>query len=436
MIHYLYTQRERRPQGIAQEGNRMKRIVFRSDWRPAPRSLRKVLATGRAYLILSLCSMVIFVTLGLAGMLQKTFAVSPVQSMKGFAASLSGRFFESMLVMELPNMPTDPKSSPFQPGRLAIFLVRFLTDLNPNDPRTLLAREMPGMNPDQSILLRPGSGGGDEAPEDSGPIPYSVEEQNILPDDQDQHSGQLPEASPLLPDETEPDPDAPERMGMQNTGGSKVVFIYHSHNRESWLPELKAGTKDPNDGKINVTLVGKRLAQQLEAKGVGAVQSSKDYAGTVKAFNWNHSYKYSLQTVRQALAGNKSLRFFFDIHRDSQRRGKTTATIRGKDYAQVYFIIGHKNPNWKQNEAFAARIHEKLEKDYPGLSRGIWGKTAANGNGEYNQSISPDSVLIEIGGIENTLQECYRTADVLADAIAELYWEDQDARKVDAKPGA
>jgi stage II sporulation protein P len=86
--------------------------------------------------------------------------------------------------------------------------------------------------------------------------------------------------------------------------------------------------------------------------------------------------------------------------------------------------------------SFANQIHEKLEKEYPGLSRGIWGKTAATGNGEYNQSVAPESVLIEIGGVENTLKECYRTADVLAEAIAELYWESQDAEKVDAKAGS
>jgi stage II sporulation protein P len=93
----------------------------------------------------------------------------------------------------------------------------------------------------------------------------------------------------------------------------------------------------------------------------------------------------------------------------------------------VYFIIGHRNPNWRENEDFANRIHERLEKQYPGLSRGVWGKTAANGNGEYNQSVAPGSVLIEIGGVDNTLEECYRTADALAKVISDIYWNDEKA---------
>jgi stage II sporulation protein P len=388
--------------------------------------LRKILATGRAYLILSLCSTVVFVMLGLAGMLQKSYAVSPAQSMKGFAASLSGRFFQSLLGMELPHMAADPGSSPFQASRMAAFLVRFLTDLNPDDPKSLLALEMPGMGPDRSILLRPGSGGGAEAPEDVEPI--VIEE--ALPEPAFDNPAAESADPGRTPDEDEPAKPAPDPE-VSAPAADKVVFIYHSHNRESWTPELKnAKSADPSDATINITLVGKRLQKQLEARGIGAVHSAKDYPTAVQSYNWNRSYQYSLQTVRQAMADNRHLQYFFDIHRDSQKRSKTTATIHGVDYAQVYFIIGHKNPNWKQNEAFASRIQERLEKNYPGLSRGIWGKTAANGNGEYNQSVAPDSVLIEIGGVDNTLEECYRTADALAEAIADLYWESRDAQKV------
>ncbi|MNR15935.1 Stage II sporulation protein P (SpoIIP) [compost metagenome] len=105
--------------------------------------------------------------------------------------------------------------------------------------------------------------------------------------------------------------------------------------------------------------------------------------------------------------------------------------MNGVTYAQVYFIIGHANPNWRKNEAFASRIHSRLEKAYPGISRGIWGKTSAQGNGEYNQSFSANSVLIEVGGIDNTKEELERTSKILADMIAEVYWSDQKAKKVD-----
>ncbi len=398
----------------------MKRVVVTLNWPLLRARWRRILITGRAYFILSVCSMVLFVLLGLGGMLQKSLAASPGQSMKGFAASVSGQFFQSLLGMELPNMDTK-EGSPFQTNRMASFLLRFMTDMNPNDPKSLIAVEMPGMDRDRSVLLRPGSGN-PEAPEDHGPL----EDGGLEPDSGLSDITGVPEPSPDVR-------NSPELGIDETTEGRKVVFIYHSHNRESFYPELKSDKKYPDSDTVNVTLVGKRLAHQLESLGVGSTHSSKDYPSTVKGYNWNYSYKYSLQTVRQALTSNKQLKFFFDIHRDSQRRKKTTATIKEKDYGQVYFIIGHRNPNWRENEKFANRIHEVLEQDYPGLSRGVWGKSAVNGNGEYNQSVAPDSVLIEIGGVDNTLEECYRTADVLAKVIAELYWENEKAVKVSAQ---
>ncbi|MFD0672130.1 stage II sporulation protein P [Cohnella sp. GCM10027633] len=412
----------------------MKRIVVAMDWASMRAKWRRVLITGKAYVVLSLCSMALFIALGLGGMLQQAMSASPVQSMRGLAASLSGQVFQTLLSMELPNMKVEEEGSPLQADKMASFLLRFVTGINPGDPKSLLAQELPGMDRDHSVLLRPGAGE-PEAPEDHGPI-----EEGGQPS-----SGDAPDPT-VAPDagtdepQAEPEPsstpDEPSQVADPNensTGGRKVVFIYHSHNRESYYPELKDGVKDPNSDKVNVTQVGKRLSQQLEKNGVGSTHSNKDYPTSVKGYNWNYSYKYSLQTVKQALARNDDLAFFFDIHRDSQRRSKTTATIKGKDYAQVYFIIGHRNPNWRENEAYANEIHEKLEKAYPGLSRGVWGKTAANGNGEYNQSVSPGSVLIEIGGVDNTLEECYRTADALAKIIAEQYWEDQDAVKANAR---
>ncbi|HZG57374.1 stage II sporulation protein P [Paenibacillus sp.] len=215
----------------------------------------------------------------------------------------------------------------------------------------------------------------------------------------------------------------------------KLVFIYHSHNRESWLPELRGTAKDrPNeafDESVNVSLLGERLRQRLEEDGVGAVHSGTDYNTAVPNFNYNYSYKYSKTTVKEALAVHEDLVYLLDIHRDSSRRDSTTITIDGADYAKLYFIVGQGNPNWKDNEALAQRIHEKMEAALPGVSKGILTKGAKHGHGEYNQSLSKGSVLVEIGGVDNTLEESYRTIDALASIVAELA---KDAVKANAEP--
>jgi stage II sporulation protein P len=202
------------------------------------------------------------------------------------------------------------------------------------------------------------------------------------------------------------------------------VFIYHSHNRESWLPELKKPKTDkPSEAfhaEQNVTLLGARLQRQLESKGVGALHSIRDYAEAVPSFNYNYSYKYSSTTVREVLAIHPKMTYLIDIHRDSQRRDKTTITIDGQNVARIFFIIGEGNPHWRENHAFAKSIHEEFNARWPGLSKGIINKGKSQGHGEYNQSLSPMSMLLEIGGVDNTLEESYRTIDMMAEVINDV----------------
>ncbi|EXX87997.1 stage II sporulation protein P [Paenibacillus darwinianus] len=421
----------------------MKRIVALAAGPRRSEAVRRLLASGRAFASLTVCSMLFFVIAGLAGMAHSQASASPVSSMKGFAAAVSSGFFIGLLGMELPALQAPDPAVAVSRAEAASFLVRLLTDVNPNDPHSLLAGEMPGFQGEDAVLLR---GGTDvaSAPEEHQPIPEPEAAGQPEPggsgkDGMNGNTEDEPADAPsndgAVPDEPEPagptaEPGAPAKP---TTGGRKVVFIYHSHNRESWFPELKADAKDPNSSKKNVTLVGKRLAQRLEANGVGAESSTVDYPTAIKDFRWELSYKYSKQTVVDAMAENNDFTFFFDVHRDSQPRKLTTATINGKDFAQVYFVIGNRNPNWRKNEAFATKIHEALQRKYPGISRGVWGKSAKTGNGEYNQSLSSESVIIEIGGVDNTLEESYRTVNVLADVISEIYWEQE---KVDAQPAA
>lgn len=389
--------------------------------------------TGRTFIVLAGLTFALFIVISIGLVLQGKLLKEPVLSVKGFAPSMSSQFFADMLGMEVPGLSSKQEADyTFSGNNVLTFLTQLLTNVNPNDLRTLVASEIPGIRED-TVPLK-GQTDLAAAPIDYAPPPgLFKDEQPRIADSDD-----LQEPEVEVGDEpgTEPQPDtdapsvgvsAPQDEPILSTGDKKVVFIYHSHNRESWVPELRSkgitNINDAFDAETNITLVGERLAQKLEDLGVGSSHSDTDYFTSVKNYNWNFSYKYSEKTVEAALAGNRDLLYFFDIHRDSQRRDLTTVEIDGKSYAQVYFIIGHRNPEWEKNEAFATKLHDQLEKDYPGLSRGIWGKGAKNGNGEYNQSISPNSVLIEVGGPENTLEESYRTADALAKVIADVYWE-------------
>ncbi|QWU15022.1 stage II sporulation protein P [Paenibacillus sophorae] len=396
------------------------------------------LALGRTMLLLACGSLVFFILLGAGGMAGEKLDNSPLPSMKGLAASLSGGIFKELLGMEVPHLPDTKEPSALSGGNVTSFVFQLLTSVNPGDPKSLLSREVPGMAADDAVLLRKGSGGAEGAPADYHPgtdgLATDTPVAEATPEPTSgEGAGTQGTQPPENSDAPAPSPaDAPEASDT----GVKRILIYHSHPREAYNPLLSTKSDSPNSANPakNVMLVGSYIAQRLEKRGIGTLHSEVDYATKVADYNWNFSYKYSRVTVKAVMAENTGMTELIDIHRDSQRHDKTTTVIDGKSYAQVYFILGRSNNNWKKNEEFANKIHQQLEKKYPGLSRGIWGKSSGKGNnGEYNQSMSPNSVLIEVGGIDSTEAELKATSEVLADAIADLYWSSHQAEKANAE---
>lgn len=203
------------------------------------------------------------------------------------------------------------------------------------------------------------------------------------------------------------------------------VFIYHSHNTESFIPELNES--DPrkvfSDTK-NVTLVGKAFSKQLKEHQINTILDDTDISKILaeRGLSFNDSYVVSREKLQQAFAEFESIKMVFDIHRDSQKRADTTITIDGKDYARIAFTVSTTSHNFEQNREFAIQLHEKSEEFYPGLSRGVINKGKHPQN-TYNQDLHNNSVLLDIGGAENTLEETYRTTDVLAEIVKEVLEE-------------
>lgn len=237
----------------------------------------------------------------------------------------------------------------------------------------------------------------------------------------------------------EPPPDGGINPGISNpaylvepvstqdtfTGSStnKKVLIYHTHNRESYIPWLK-DVKDPNrayDPSENITLVGRKLGEQLELKGIGTIVSTTDYTPFIPKYQL--SYQYSDKVIKRALSQYNDIQYVFDLHRDSLPKKETTVIIDDKAYARISIVVGGKNPNWQKNYQFGEQFRAKAEELYPGITSSVNTKKA--GNGEYNQSLFERSLLIEIGGVENTKQEVFRTTEALAEIIASMVEESQ-----------
>jgi stage II sporulation protein P len=290
------------------------------------------------------------------------------------------------------------------------------TNIKVNDVRSFFERELPGFSDFNTKIQVAGEGTNiTTLPiESSPPMDVLLKEREIS---QEAIHGKNPaeNQSPQPP--------------IQNTNGKKVVYIYHSHSWESYLPLLKQ-VQSPDDAissnnAVNVVGVGSQLAANLEAKGIGSEHSTLNAAQKLHDKGWtaNNSYQFSRDLVQEAMAGDPDLKFMIDIHRDSLRRDKTTININNKNYARLDFIVGEANPNFKQNLELAKQLHAAIEKKYPGLSRGVFSKDKSMGNGVYNQDLSPRALLIEVGGVDNNFEDLQNSMEAFANVFSEYYWK-------------
>ncbi len=215
-----------------------------------------------------------------------------------------------------------------------------------------------------------------------------------------------------------------------STFGKKVAYVYHSHSRESFLPYFQE-TDDPKDAyheSRNITQVGEILERALEYRGIGTLVDTSDIIRELdqKGLDFPSSYQITGEHIRTARSANRDLTLFLDIHRDSLRKKATTEAIHGQPFAKVFFVVGTSHASYESNLAFTEAVNRQLDTNYPGLSKGIFQKDSTQGNGVYNQDVSPTSVLIEIGGVDSTIEEIQRTTEALADALSEVYWHSEE----------
>ncbi len=298
------------------------------------------------------------------------------------------------------------------PPQFSSLAFELATSLNPEDPRSLLGRELPGFALFDGTIVVAGEG------TDYTNMPIeSAPPMEVMMAEREATQESLKKLEKVDEEIVAP---------PVSTDGRKVIHIIHSHSRESFLPELKDANA-PSEAfhqSVNITLVGERLGRELEKRGIGVDVDKSDIGAILSNRDWlyGRSYDASREIVKEAISSNNDLEFFFDVHRDAQPRDITTVTINGVEYARTLFVIGENNKNYEKNLQLAAELHELLDQEFPGLSRGVISKGGAGTNGRYNQDLSANSILIEVGGIDNTLEEAYRSAEAFADVFSDFYW--------------
>ena len=195
-----------------------------------------------------------------------------------------------------------------------------------------------------------------------------------------------------------------------------IIYIYNSHQLENYNnSDLSIYGITPN-----VLMASYLLKEKLNKKGLSTIVEDTNLTEFLKMNNWDYagSYKASRIFLLDKINTYPSLKYFIDIHRDSVGKNMTTINIKSLDYARILFVVGLDHDNYQPNLKLANEINDLFNKKYPGLSKGIYKKSGPGVNGIYNQDVSNNTMLIELGGVDNTISEVLNTINAITDVLS------------------
>lgn len=213
--------------------------------------------------------------------------------------------------------------------------------------------------------------------------------------------------------------------GADISSREPLVLIIHSHGTESYgdgSPYRYEGDDcRSTDINKNVIAVGEVLAQTLRDYGINTLHSTKLHDD----ISYSGAYSLSAETVSSYLQKYPSIRYVFDIHRDSIDTAKghsvrSVCEVDGESVAQIMAVIGSDSngtsyDSWEDNLAFSVNLRRRMNSTYGNIFRPTYLKRKS-----YNQELVARSILFEIGTEGNTLDEACRAAKLLGKELSQM----------------
>lgn len=297
------------------------------------------------------------------------------------------RFLQAMLGISIPGLEPPPLADHEQIYGMSLDAIHLLTGVDPRDPRSFLDLELGSGEMLALPVFLP--------PQGSFPaVPGGPENGN---------GSTAPGGGRLEPVIQFPFPFRDYE--------DPVILVYHTHITESFIPD--SGVEFTSNLELTVAKLGEELVTLLrDSYGLPVIHDRQIFD-----MPRNPAYEKARPAIKEILSGNPQVEVVIDLHRDGMAREITTTEIDGLPVGRTLMVVGTGHPGWETNYQIALRLQQELEAVAPGLSRGL-----RQYRFRYNQDLHPYSILIEIGGHENTLEEAMRTIPYVAEALARAYY--------------
>lgn len=210
-------------------------------------------------------------------------------------------------------------------------------------------------------------------------------------------------AIPVQEQEEDGEDDEDEREEPGRPGRRPKVGIYHSHGAESYVPSDGAESIDQGGGILQV---GDVFAESLERQGVETSHSKETHVPHDAG-----AYHRSRRTAEEKLVEEEA-DMIIDVHRDAVPPEAYEEVVEGEKVTQILLVVGQQNQTSGNNWQMAEDLKQIADEQYPGLIKGI---LAAEGN--FNQDLSPRSILIEVGAHENSREDAEKAVEMFADVV-------------------
>ena len=203
-----------------------------------------------------------------------------------------------------------------------------------------------------------------------------------------------------------------------------LVLIVHTHGTEAFSEEGSIcygdGYNEPRstDTAKNVVAVGRVLCEALNEAGIPTIQceTMHDKESYIAA------YERSAAAIAAYLEKYPSIRYVFDVHRDSLIRSDRTklrpvTLYENEPCAQLMMLVGSDEKgagsyDWMGNLTLAEAIQQRLCANTLGVARPLCLRGAS-----YNQQLAAHGLLVEIGSCGNSLREAQHAARAFAAAF-------------------
>lgn len=207
--------------------------------------------------------------------------------------------------------------------------------------------------------------------------------------------------------------------------GNPRVYIYSTHDEEQYYDSnLQYYNIVPN-----VKTAQYILQDYLNDYNIQTIIENRSVKAVLLQNDWNYARSYDASRILITdVINNNDFDLIIDLHRDSGLKSKTTLDYNNKSYAKFLFVIGGDNSQYEANLVVAERISDLLDSKIPGISLGAKVKSGVGVNGVYNQDLDNNSILIELGGQYNEIEELNNSLEVLAKCILE-YLEGENFEK-------